>query len=105
MQNQLPNRLDHLASAFYESLQVARREVREGEGMIMKDELTARMRVLRRLRYLDDEGLVTQKGHVSMGATCIRQRGNAPGVDCRHSLLQSMLRNGHSAALRLTLRA
>jgi hypothetical protein len=55
-------------------IQAARREVREGEGMIMTEELTARMRVLRRLGYLDKEGLVTQKGHVSESES---------GVPCR----------------------
>ena len=39
-----------------------RREVKAAQSLIMKDELKARRRVLRRLAYVNDEGVVTDKG-------------------------------------------
>jgi superfamily II RNA helicase len=39
-------------------------EVKQAEGMILAPELKQRQRVLRRLGYLDQSGVVTRKGHV-----------------------------------------
>ncbi|KAK9840731.1 hypothetical protein WJX81_000998 [Elliptochloris bilobata] len=44
---------------------VARREAKRAQGLILADELKARRRVLRRLGYVDAEGLVTVKGRVA----------------------------------------
>lgn len=43
----------------------ARREAKAAAGVVLLDELKARSRVLRRLGYLDDDGLVTTKGRVA----------------------------------------
>jgi superfamily II RNA helicase len=41
-----------------------KRNIEAAESMVLKDELRHRMRVLRRLGYLDPSGMVTKKGHV-----------------------------------------
>lgn len=38
------------------------KEARAAQSLIMKDELKARRRVLRRLGYVTDEGVVADKG-------------------------------------------
>jgi hypothetical protein len=43
----------------------ARREAKAAAGLVLSDELKARQRVLRRLGYIDEEGLVTTKGRVA----------------------------------------
>lgn len=43
----------------------ARREAKAAAGLVLGDELASRQRLLRRLGYLDDEGLVTTKGRVA----------------------------------------
>lgn len=40
------------------------KEIKTAEGLILQKELRQRMRVLRRLGYVEDSGVVTQKGHV-----------------------------------------
>ncbi len=54
----------------------ARREAKAAAGMVLGDELKARQRVLRRLGYMDEEGLVTTKGRVAAdlqvgGSVCV----------------------------------
>ena len=39
-----------------------RREAKAAQGLVLKDELKSRRRALRRLGYLADEGVVTDKG-------------------------------------------
>ena len=39
-------------------------QVKDAEGLVLKKELQQRLRVLRRLGYLDDSGIVLKKGHV-----------------------------------------
>lgn len=46
------------------------REIKAAEGLILEQELTQRMRVLRRLGYMDESGIVTQKGHVRFPQLC-----------------------------------
>ena len=41
-----------------------RREVKAAQSAVLKDELKSRRRVLRRLGYVTDEGVVTDKGAV-----------------------------------------
>ncbi|GLC55868.1 hypothetical protein PLESTB_001037800 [Pleodorina starrii] len=48
----------------------ARREAKAATSLILKDELRARQRVLRRLSYVDDEGVVTVKGRLAAGLSC-----------------------------------
>jgi hypothetical protein len=48
-------------AAVVHSLQL---DVEQAEGMILKTELSQRKRVLKRLGYLEAEGVVTRKGHV-----------------------------------------
>jgi hypothetical protein len=48
-------------AAVVQSLQL---DVEQSEGMILKTELSQRKRVLRRLGYLEANGVVTRKGHV-----------------------------------------
>lgn len=43
----------------------AKREARAAAGLVLGDELQQRQRVLRRLGYVDGEGLVTMKGRVA----------------------------------------
>lgn len=42
------------------------RDIKAKEGLILQKELQQRMRVLRRLGYIDESGIVTQKGHVCL---------------------------------------
>ncbi|GBF95912.1 hypothetical protein Rsub_08503 [Raphidocelis subcapitata] len=44
---------------------VARREAKAAAGLVLGDELAARQRLLRRLGYMDSDGLVTTKGRVA----------------------------------------
>ena len=44
---------------------MAQRRVRDASGMIMREELSQRMRVLRRLGYISDDGVVKEKGKVA----------------------------------------
>lgn len=39
-------------------------QVKDAEGLVLKKELQQRLRVLRRLGYLADSGIVQKKGHV-----------------------------------------
>jgi len=39
-----------------------RREAKAAQGLVLKDELKSRRRALRRLGYVADEGVVTDKG-------------------------------------------
>jgi superfamily II RNA helicase len=39
-----------------------RREAKAAQSLVLKDELKSRRRVLRRLGYITDEGVVTDKG-------------------------------------------
>jgi hypothetical protein len=39
-------------------------QVKDAEGLVLKKELQQQMRVLRRLGYLSDSGIVLKKGHV-----------------------------------------
>jgi hypothetical protein len=39
-------------------------QVKAAEGIVLKKELQQRLRVLRRLGYLGDSGIVLKKGHV-----------------------------------------
>ena len=43
---------------------IAKREAKVAQSLILKDELKSRQRVLRRLNYVDAEGVVTVKGKV-----------------------------------------
>jgi len=45
--------------------QASKREAKAAAGLILKEELRARQRVLRRLGYATSEGVVTLKGRVS----------------------------------------
>ena len=40
------------------------------QSLVLKDELKARMRVLRRLGYCDEEGLVSLKGRAAAEVQC-----------------------------------
>ncbi|KXZ50647.1 hypothetical protein GPECTOR_15g331 [Gonium pectorale] len=53
-----------------EAVAAARREAKAAASLILKDELKARQRVLRRLAYVDEEGVVTVKGRVAAGLSC-----------------------------------
>ncbi|GIL48638.1 hypothetical protein Vafri_5094 [Volvox africanus] len=57
-------------SAAEEAVAAARREVKAATSLILKDELKARQRVLRRLSYVDGEGVVTVKGRLAAGLSC-----------------------------------
>ena len=46
-------------------MQAAKREAKAAAGLIMREELRSRQRVLRRLGYISQEGVVTLKGRVS----------------------------------------
>ncbi|KAK9804329.1 hypothetical protein WJX72_007219 [[Myrmecia] bisecta] len=48
-----------------EVVRLAAREVQAAQSLILKDELKARRRVLRRLGYTDSDGVVTVKGRVA----------------------------------------
>lgn len=41
-----------------------KRDIKDAKSMILKDELAQRLRVLRRLGYVSDVGVVTSKGQV-----------------------------------------
>lgn len=43
-------------------------DIKSAEGLILQKELKQRMRVLRRLGYIEESGIVTQKGHVRSSA-------------------------------------
>ncbi|CAI7814643.1 unnamed protein product [Closterium sp. NIES-53] len=47
------------------ALKVLKKEVKAAGGLILKDELKARMRVLRRLEYIDEDEIVRVKGRVA----------------------------------------
>ncbi|CAI5461115.1 unnamed protein product [Closterium sp. Yama58-4] len=47
------------------ALKVLKKEVKSAGGLILKDELKARMRVLRRLEYIDEDEIVRVKGRVA----------------------------------------
>ncbi|KAG2482979.1 hypothetical protein HYH03_018106, partial [Edaphochlamys debaryana] len=53
-----------------EAVAAARREAKAATSLILKDELKARQRVLRRLAYVDGEGVVTVKGRLAAGLSC-----------------------------------
>lgn len=46
-------------------------QVKDAEGLVLKKELQQRLRVLRRLGYLNDAGIVLEKGHVRFSCTCM----------------------------------
>lgn len=48
---------------------IAKREVKAASGMILRDELRYRQRVLRRLNHLSEEGVVMTKGRVACALT------------------------------------
>lgn len=48
-------------------------EIKAAEGLILQKELKQRMRVLRRLGYMDESDIVTQKGHVRSLADALRR--------------------------------
>ena len=52
--------------ALEEEVAVLRREAKAAQSLVMRDELKARRRVLRRLGYLTSDGLVTAKGAVCL---------------------------------------
>ncbi|KAG2425704.1 hypothetical protein HXX76_013546 [Chlamydomonas incerta] len=52
-----------------ESVAAARREAKAATSLILKDELKARQRVLRRLAYVDGEGVVSVKGRLAASLT------------------------------------
>jgi len=56
-----------------------RREAKAAQGLVLKDELKSRRRALRRLGYVADEGVVTDKGADG------RCRRAAPQFYCRGS--------------------
>ncbi|EFJ42378.1 hypothetical protein VOLCADRAFT_107315 [Volvox carteri f. nagariensis] len=57
-------------SAAEEAVAAARREAKAATSLILKDELKARQRVLRRLTYVDEDGVVTVKGRLAAGLSC-----------------------------------
>lgn len=64
---ELPGRLQQLAEkqGLLEAAKIARKEAKAAHSMILKDELKARRRVLRRLGYVSMEGVVEVKGRVA----------------------------------------
>mmetsp|Transcript_5957 Transcript_5957/g.15823 ORF Transcript_5957/g.15823 Transcript_5957/m.15823 type:complete len:1086 (-) Transcript_5957:281-3538(-) len=50
-----------------EAMQASKREAKAAAGLILREELRARQRVLRRLGYVTSEGVVTLKGRVAAG--------------------------------------
>ena len=48
-----------------EKVRLARKEVKSAQNLILQAELKARRRVLRRLGYVDSEGVVTVKGRAA----------------------------------------
>ena len=48
-----------------EKVRLARKEVKAAQSLILQAELKARRRVLRRLGYVDSEGVVTVKGRAA----------------------------------------
>ena len=48
-----------------EKVRLARKEVKAAQNLILQAELKARRRVLRRLGYVDSEGVVTVKGRAA----------------------------------------
>lgn len=48
-----------------QQLEAARREERAAKSLIMREELSCRQRVLKRLGYVDESGVVTMKGRVA----------------------------------------
>jgi ATP-dependent RNA helicase DOB1 len=63
----LQERLQLLAQkqALDEQVKIARKEAKAAQSLILKDELKARRRVLRRLGHVDSEGVVAVKGRVA----------------------------------------
>ena len=63
----LAERLATLAQkqALSESVRAARRDVKAATGLILQEDLKSRRRVLRRLGFVDGEGLVTKKGRTA----------------------------------------
>lgn len=51
--------------ALASAARAARKELKAAQGLVLHEDLKARMRVLRRLGYIDAEGLVTAKGRVA----------------------------------------
>ena len=47
--------------------QAARKEVKAAQSLILKDELKRMQRVLRRMGYVDPQGVITVKGKASQG--------------------------------------
>ncbi|KAG2452954.1 hypothetical protein HYH02_002291 [Chlamydomonas schloesseri] len=56
-------------SAAEEAVAAARREAKAATSLILKDELKGRQRVLRRLAYVDGEGVVSVKGRLAASLT------------------------------------
>ncbi|KAJ9531553.1 hypothetical protein QJQ45_014979, partial [Haematococcus lacustris] len=50
-----------------QAVQAAKREARAAASLVLKEDLRARLRVLRRLGYVDKEGVVSLKGRVAAG--------------------------------------
>lgn len=48
--------------ALADSIKIAKKMIKAAQGLILKDELKSRNRVLRRLKYIDDDGVVSVKG-------------------------------------------
>ncbi|GFR46723.1 hypothetical protein Agub_g8346 [Astrephomene gubernaculifera] len=53
-----------------EAVAAARREAKLATSLILKDELKARQRVLRRLAYVDEGGVVSVKGRLAASLSC-----------------------------------
>ena len=54
-----------LLQALAEKARLARKEVKAAQNLILQSELKARRRVLRRLGYVDSDGVVTVKGRAA----------------------------------------
>lgn len=63
----LAPRLEALAQKqnLVEAVRAARREVKSATGLILQEDLKSRRRVLRRLGFVDSDGLVTKKGRTA----------------------------------------
>ena len=81
-----------------ERLRAARRRVKEAQTLILRDELKARRRVLRRLGYLSDDDVVQLKGRVAAEiATCDElARARAQRASNLESIISNLTNLPHS---------
>eukprot|EP00887_Chlorella_sp_A99_P001342 scaffold14.g1342.t1 len=59
-----------LKQALAEAVRLAKKEVHAAQSLVLQDDLKARRKVLRRLGYVDADGIVTIKGRVASDITC-----------------------------------